>query len=56
MSWWRSTVIYQVYPRSFADGNRDGVSDMAGIRHRLPHLAGLGVDTIWVNPRHPPRR
>src|SRR6266436_112806 len=48
--WWRDAVIYQVYPRSFADGNGDGVGDLAGIRSRLDYLAWLGVDAIWLNP------
>jgi len=48
--WWRSAVIYQVYPRSFADGNGDGVGDLPGIRSRLSHLARLGVDAIWLSP------
>ncbi|MBY8871413.1 glycoside hydrolase family 13 protein [Micromonospora sp. PLK6-60] len=51
--WWRSAVIYQVYPRSFADGNGDGVGDVAGIRSRLDHLAALGVDAIWFSPWYP---
>jgi alpha-glucosidase len=51
--WWRSAVIYQIYIRSFADGNGDGVGDIAGIRARLPYLAGLGVDAIWINPWYP---
>ncbi|UGY91053.1 glycoside hydrolase family 13 protein [Streptomyces gobiensis] len=48
--WWRDAVIYQVYPRSFADGNGDGMGDLAGIRSRLPYLAGLGVDAVWLSP------
>ncbi|MET8978934.1 alpha-amylase family glycosyl hydrolase [Streptomyces sp. NPDC004539] len=48
--WWRSAVIYQVYIRSFADGNGDGVGDIAGVRSRLPYLASLGVDAVWINP------
>lgn len=51
--WWRGAVIYQVYPRSFADGNGDGVGDLAGLRDRLPYLAGLGVDALWLNPWYP---
>src|SRR3977135_589505 len=51
--WWRSAVIYQVYIRSFADGNGDGVGDIAGLRSRLPYLAGLGVDALWINPWYP---
>ncbi|GIH04662.1 alpha-glucosidase [Rhizocola hellebori] len=48
--WWRSAAIYQVYPRSFADGNGDGVGDLAGVRSRLPYLKQLGIDAIWFNP------
>lgn len=48
--WWRDAVIYQVYVRSFADGNGDGVGDIAGIRSRLPYLKSLGVDALWINP------
>ncbi|GIG22907.1 alpha-glucosidase [Cellulomonas chitinilytica] len=48
--WWRGAVIYQVYPRSFADGNGDGTGDIAGVRARLPYLRDLGVDAIWVTP------
>ena len=48
--WWRSAVIYQIYPRSFADGNGDGIGDLAGVRAHLGYLAELGVDAIWFNP------
>ncbi|WP_030909038.1 glycoside hydrolase family 13 protein [Streptosporangium amethystogenes] len=48
--WWRDAVIYQVYVRSFADGNGDGVGDLLGARGRLPYLADLGVDAIWLTP------
>jgi alpha-glucosidase len=48
--WWRNAVIYQVYPRSFADGNGDGTGDLAGVRARLPYLRDLGVDAVWFTP------
>ncbi|MEX1078167.1 MAG: glycoside hydrolase family 13 protein [Homoserinimonas sp.] len=48
--WWRSAVIYQIYPRSFADGSGDGVGDFAGITSRLPSLAELDIDAIWLSP------
>jgi alpha-glucosidase len=48
--WWRGAVIYQIYPRSFQDSNHDGVGDLAGIIHRLPYIADLGVDAIWISP------
>ncbi|MEL5957210.1 glycoside hydrolase family 13 protein [Streptomyces sp. CLV115] len=48
--WWRDAVIYQVYPRSFADGNGDGMGDIAGVRDRLPYLRSLGVDAVWLSP------
>ena len=48
--WWRGAVIYEVYPRSFADGNGDGTGDIAGLRSRLPYLRELGIDAIWVTP------
>lgn len=48
--WWRSAVVYQVYLRSFADGNGDGTGDIAGLRSRLPYIRSLGVDAIWINP------
>jgi alpha-glucosidase len=52
-AWWRSAAIYQLYVRSFADGNGDGIGDLAGVRAHLPYLAGLGVDAIWFNPWYP---
>jgi alpha-glucosidase len=51
--WWRDAVFYQIYVRSFADGNGDGVGDLPGIRTRLPHLARLGVDAVWLTPFYP---
>ncbi len=48
--WWKGAVIYQVYPRSFADSNGDGVGDLPGITARLDHIASLGVDAIWLSP------
>jgi alpha-glucosidase len=55
--WWRSGTIYQIYPRSFADANGDGIGDLAGIMERLDHLAGtetsLGVDAFWISPIFP---
>jgi alpha-glucosidase len=51
--WWRTAVIYQLYVRSFADSNGDGIGDIAGIRSRLPYLAELGVDGIWLTPCYP---
>ncbi len=53
MTWWQSAVVYQIYPRSFADGNGDGVGDLAGIRAKLDYLATLGVDVIWLSPVYP---
>ncbi|RMI13636.1 glycoside hydrolase family 13 protein [Cellulomonas triticagri] len=49
-AWWRDAVIYQVYPRSFADANGDGIGDLPGITARLDHLAALGVDAVWLSP------
>jgi alpha-glucosidase len=48
--WWRRAVVYQIYPRSFADGDGDGVGDLAGITAHLDHLAWLGVDALWLSP------
>lgn len=49
-AWWKGAVLYQIYPRSFADSNGDGVGDLPGIAARLPYVAGLGVDGIWISP------
>jgi alpha-glucosidase len=48
--WWRSAVIYQVYPRSFADSDGDGIGDLPGITERMPALAALGIDAVWLSP------
>lgn len=50
LPWWREAVFYQIYPRSFADANGDGVGDLDGIRSRLEHLVWLGVDALWLSP------
>ncbi|MBO7938092.1 glycoside hydrolase family 13 protein [Streptomyces antibioticus] len=51
--WWRQAVVYQVYPRSFADADGDGLGDLRGVTDRLPHLAALGVDALWLSPFYP---
>jgi alpha-glucosidase len=51
--WWRDAVVYQIYIRSFADGDGDGIGDIAGIRSRLPYLRDLGIDAVWINPWYP---
>ena len=51
--WWRGAVLYQIYPRSFADSNGDGVGDLPGITARLDHVAALGVDGVWLSPFFP---
>nr|WP_176244102.1 alpha-glucosidase [Pseudoruegeria aquimaris] len=48
--WWRGAVIYQIYPRSFQDSNGDGIGDLRGIVQRIPYIASLGVDAIWISP------
>ena len=52
-TWWRNGVVYQVYPRSFADANGDGTGDVHGIIDRLDHLEALGIDAIWISPWYP---
>ncbi|MFB7502805.1 glycoside hydrolase family 13 protein [Streptomyces broussonetiae] len=51
--WWRQSVVYQVYPRSFADADGDGLGDLRGVTERLNHLATLGVDAVWLSPFYP---
>src|SRR6202790_642003 len=52
-AWWKSGVIYQVYPRSFKDSNNDGIGDLAGITLQLDYLRWLGVDALWLSPIYP---
>ena len=52
-TWWRDGVLYQIYPRSFADSDGDGIGDLRGILARLEHLEWLGIDGIWLNPTFP---
>ncbi|GMA30997.1 alpha-amylase family glycosyl hydrolase [Litorihabitans aurantiacus] len=56
LQWWHTAVIYQIYPRSFADSDGDGLGDLPGITARLGHLARLGVDALWLSPSTPRRR
>ena len=53
LKWWQKAVFYQIYPRSFADGNGDGIGDLPGIINRLDYLQGLGIDAIWLSPHYP---
>jgi len=53
VQWWKSAVVYQVYPRSFADGDGDGIGDLPGLLGRLDYLAELGVDVVWLSPVYP---
>ncbi len=53
MGWWRDAVWYEVFVPSFSDGNGDGMGDLVGVRDRLPYLAGLGVDAVWLTPFYP---
>jgi alpha-glucosidase len=52
-AWWKSAVVYQIYPRSFCDSNGDGIGDLKGIESKLDYVASLGVDAIWLSPVHP---
>jgi alpha-glucosidase len=51
--WWRQAVVYQIYPRSFTDSNGDGIGDLRGVISRIPYLAALGVDAVWLTPFYP---
>jgi len=51
--WWRQAVVYQIYPRSFADANGDGIGDLQGIISRVPYLKKLGINAIWLSPFYP---
>ena len=53
LKWWQKAVFYQIYPRSFADGNGDGVGDFYGMFDRLDYLRNLGIDAIWLSPHYP---
>lgn len=53
VKWWQRAVFYQIYPRSFADGNGDGIGDFAGMIAKLDYLQGLGIDAIWLSPHYP---
>jgi alpha-glucosidase len=52
-NWWRQAVVYQIYPRSFSDANGDGIGDFQGITSKVPYLAQLGVDAVWLSPFYP---
>jgi alpha-glucosidase len=51
--WWRQAVVYQIYPRSFADSDQDGLGDLRGVLSRVPYLVSLGVDAVWLSPFYP---
>ena len=51
--WWRQAVVYQIYPRSFADSGGDGLGDLRGVISRIPYLAALGIDAVWLSPFYP---
>jgi alpha-glucosidase len=51
--WWKNSVLYEIYPRSFQDTNRDGIGDLNGIRQRLDYLKALGIDAFWLSPIYP---
>ena len=49
-AWWKESVIYQIYPRSFKDNNNDGIGDLKGVIEKLDYLKKLGVDILWLSP------
>jgi oligo-1,6-glucosidase len=51
--WWRTATVYQIYPRSFADADGDGVGDLRGVISKLDHLVALGVGAVWLSPVYP---
>jgi alpha-glucosidase len=53
INWWQQAVVYQIYPRSFCDGNGDGIGDLVGITSKVPYLKALGVDAVWLTPFYP---
>ena len=53
LKWWQKAVFYQIYPRSFADSNGDGISDFQGMTDRLDYLQDLGIDALWISPHFP---
>jgi alpha-glucosidase len=52
-NWWRQAAVYQIYPRSFADANGDGIGDLQGITSRVPYLKELQIDAVWLSPFYP---
>ena len=53
LKWWQTAVFYQIYPRSFADGNGDGIGDFIGMAGKLDYLVDLGIDAVWISPHFP---
>jgi hypothetical protein len=52
-TWWQQATVYQIYPRSFCDGNGDGIGDLIGITNKVSYLENLGVDAVWLTPFYP---